>query len=118
MEAPAADDTDAFREAEVAVLRQIGPLSPQSTVRGQYAGYRDEPGVAADSNTETFVSTRLTIDSAAGRACRSTCVTGKSLAGTATEVVVEFKQPQRSLIPAERGTVTAANLSAVPARAR
>lgn len=73
MEAPFADDTDAFNAAEVAVLRQVAPLSPESTVRGQYAGYRDEPGVAADSNTETFVSTRLTVDSPAGRVCPSTC---------------------------------------------
>lgn len=73
MEAPAVDVTDAVREAEVAVLRQIEPLSPLSTVRGQYAGYRDEPGVAPDSNTETFVATRLTVDSPAGRACPSTC---------------------------------------------
>ncbi|MEU7948256.1 glucose-6-phosphate dehydrogenase [Micromonospora taraxaci] len=110
MEAPASDDTTAFREAEAAVLRQIAPLSPESTVRGQYAGYRDEPGVAADSNTETFVATRLTVDSPRWAGVPFYLRTGKSLPGTATEVVVEFKQPQRSLIPAERGTATAANL--------
>ena len=81
MEAPAADDAAAFREAEVAVLRQIEALSPQSTVRGQYAGYRDEPGVAADSNTETFVATRLTIDSPRWAGVPFYLRAGKSLAG-------------------------------------
>ncbi|TNH22035.1 glucose-6-phosphate dehydrogenase [Micromonospora orduensis] len=110
MDAPSADDTDAFREAEVAVLRQIEPLSPQSTVRGQYAGYRDEPGVAPDSNTETFVATRLIVDSPRWAGVPFYLRTGKSLPGTATEVVVEFKQPQRPLIPAEGGAAAPANL--------
>ncbi|WP_405432701.1 glucose-6-phosphate dehydrogenase [Micromonospora sp. NBC_00617] len=110
MDAPAGDDTDAFREAEVAVLRQIEPLSPQSTVRGQYVGYREEPGVAADSNTETFVATRLAVDSPRWAGVPFYLRTGKSLPGTATEVVVEFKRPQRSLIPAEGGAVAPANL--------
>ncbi|MET8233311.1 glucose-6-phosphate dehydrogenase [Micromonospora sp. NPDC005298] len=110
MDAPRADDTDAFREAEVAVLRQIEPLSPRSTVRGQYAGYRDEPGVAPDSNTETFVATRLTVDSPRWAGVPFYLRTGKSLPGTATEVVVEFKQPQRPLIPAEGGAAAPANL--------
>lgn len=110
MEAPVADDTDAFRAAEVAVLRQIEPLSPESTVRGQYAGYRDEPGVRPDSNTETFVATRLTVNSPRWAEVPFHLRTGKSLPGTATEVVVEFKQPQRSLIPAVGGAVAPPNL--------
>ncbi|MFF5055112.1 glucose-6-phosphate dehydrogenase [Micromonospora sp. NPDC000663] len=110
MDAPSADDTDAFREAEVAVLRQIAPLSPRSTVRGQYVGYRDEPGVAPDSNTETFVATRLTVDSPRWAGVPFYLRTGKSLPGTATEVLVEFKQPQRSLIRAEGGAGAPANL--------
>ncbi|MEV1012563.1 glucose-6-phosphate dehydrogenase [Micromonospora sp. NPDC049801] len=110
MDAPAGDDVDSFREAEAAVLRQVVPLSPESTVRGQYAGYRDEPGVAPDSNTETFVATRLTVDSPRWAGVPFYLRTGKSLPGTATEVVVEFKRPQRSLIPAEGGAEAPANL--------
>ncbi|SIM71935.1 glucose-6-phosphate dehydrogenase [Micromonospora cremea] len=110
MEPPVADTTDAFREAEVAVLRQIEPLSPESTVRGQYVGYRDEPGVRPDSNTETFVATRLTVNSRRWAGVPFYLRTGKSLPGTATEVVVEFKQPQRSLVRAEGGAAVTANL--------
>ncbi|MBQ0905915.1 glucose-6-phosphate dehydrogenase [Micromonospora sp. U21] len=110
MEPPVADTTDAFREAEVAVLRQIEPLSPESTVRGQYAGYRDEPGVRPDSNTETFVATRLTVNSRRWAGVPIYLRTGKSLPGTATEVVVEFKQPQRSLVRAEGGVRATPNL--------
>ncbi|MEH1168511.1 glucose-6-phosphate dehydrogenase [Micromonospora sp. CPCC 205539] len=110
MEAPTSDDADAFRESEVAVLRQITPLAPETTVRGQYAGYRDEPGVGPNSNTETFVATRLTVDSPRWAGVPFYLRSGKSLPGTATEVVVEFKRPTRSLIPAEGGAATTANL--------
>jgi len=63
MEPPIADDADAYRDEEVKVLRQIAPLQPRNTVRGQYVGYLDEEGVAASSTTETFVSSCLTIES-------------------------------------------------------
>ena len=81
MEPPIADDADAYRDEEVKVLRQIAPLQPRNTVRGQYVGSLDEEGVAASSTTETFVLTCLTIESwrwagvpfylRAGKTCRA-----------------------------------------------
>ncbi|GII57891.1 glucose-6-phosphate 1-dehydrogenase [Planotetraspora thailandica] len=110
MEPPAGSDPESFREAEVAVLRQVAPLSPDTTVRGQYAGYRDEPGVAPDSHVDTFVATRLTIDNPRWSGVPFFLRTGKLLPKNATEVVVEFKQPQQTLIPASGSVEPAANL--------
>ncbi|MEU8301240.1 glucose-6-phosphate dehydrogenase [Micromonospora sp. NPDC048909] len=110
MEPPTGAGDDAFREEEVRVLRQIEPLSPESTVRGQYAGYTDEPGVAPGSRTETFVATRLRVNSPRWAGVPFYLRTGKLMPGTATEVVVEFKTPQRDLVPAADGAGTQPNL--------
>ncbi|GAA2601207.1 glucose-6-phosphate dehydrogenase [Winogradskya consettensis] len=91
MEEPADDTQEAFQAAEAAVLRQAAALSPETTVRGQYEGYRDEPGVATGSQTETFVATRLTVDNERWAGVPFYLRTGKSMPVTSTEVVVEFK---------------------------
>ena len=70
MEPPASDSSDASRNEKVKVLEAIRPLEPGDVVRGQYAGYREEPGVAADSMVETYAALRLDIESPRWRACR------------------------------------------------
>ncbi|GAB2459568.1 glucose-6-phosphate dehydrogenase [Jatrophihabitans fulvus] len=97
MEPPIADDADAYRDEEVRVLRQIEPLDPARTVRGQYVGYLDEGGVDPDSTTETFVSTTLTIDSWRWAGVPFHLRAGKCMPGTATEAVVELRRPPRLL---------------------
>ncbi|MDH5238351.1 MAG: glucose-6-phosphate dehydrogenase (NADP(+)), partial [Acidimicrobiia bacterium] len=62
MEPPVSDDPDALRDEKVKVLRAMRPVDPADVVRGQYRGYRDEDGVAADSDTETFAALSLKID--------------------------------------------------------
>src|SRR5918993_1019779 len=54
---------DALRDEKVKVLKSIRPIDPDHLVRGQYAGYRDEPGVEPDSDTETYAALRLDLDS-------------------------------------------------------
>ncbi|WP_305785549.1 glucose-6-phosphate dehydrogenase [Symbioplanes lichenis] len=98
MEPPASPE--GFREAEVAVLERTAPMDPATTVLGQYAGYRDEPGVAEGSRTETYVATTLAIDTPRWAGVPFHLRTGKLLPATATEVVVEFKPPSHSLVPA------------------
>lgn len=110
MEPPVAGDPDSFRDAEAAVLARMAPLSPDTTVRGQYEGYRDETGVPAGSTTETFVATTVTIDNERWAGVPFHLRTGKSLPKTATEVVVEFRQPQHRLIPAADDAAPVANL--------
>ena len=63
MEPPASADTDALRDETIKVLKAIRALDPADVIRGQYQGYRDEPGVAPHSSTETFVAMKIHIDS-------------------------------------------------------
>jgi glucose-6-phosphate 1-dehydrogenase len=110
MEPPTAPDEEAFRAEEATLLRRIEPLTPKSTVRGQYVGYSDEPGVAQDSNTETFVATRLSVNSPRWAGVPFYLRAGKFMLITAADVVVAFKQPQHALIPATGGTETEPDL--------
>ena len=59
---PTHHDGDAMRDEQVRVLRGVRPPTPRDLVRGQFTGYRDEPGVAADSSVETFAALRLHVD--------------------------------------------------------
>jgi glucose-6-phosphate 1-dehydrogenase len=110
MEPPIADDADAYRDEEVKVLRQIRPLDPASTVRGQYVGYLDEEGVTPHSTTETFVSTQMTIESWRWAGVPFWLRTGKHMPGTATEAVVELRRPPRLLFAGHEATIPDANL--------
>ena len=63
MEPPVSPDADALRDEKAKVFQAMRPLGPKSVVRGQYEGYLDEHGVAADSSVETFIACRFEIDS-------------------------------------------------------
>lgn len=110
MEPPIADDADAYRDEEVKVLRQIAPLQPRNTVRGQYVGYLDEEGVAASSTTETFVLTCLTIESWRWAGGPLYPLPGKNMPGSATEAVVELRRPPRLLFAGQDADVPSTNL--------
>lgn len=93
MEPPDLDDEEGIRDEQVKVFRRIRPLTPDGLVRGQFRGYRAEPGVAADSTVETFAAVRLYIDSWRWEGVPFLIRAGKSLAATATEVMVSFRRP-------------------------
>jgi glucose-6-phosphate 1-dehydrogenase len=93
MEPPIAADVRALRDEKVKVLRAVRALEPGDLVRGQFTGYRDEEGVAGDSDVETYVALRLSIDSWRWAGVPFYIRTGKHLPVTATEVLIEFKQP-------------------------
>ncbi|MFO7589237.1 MAG: glucose-6-phosphate dehydrogenase [Gemmatimonadota bacterium] len=95
MDAPVDTGARALRSEKVKVLSAMAPLDPDAIVRGQFAGYRDEAGVAADSDVETFVALRAGIDSWRWAGVPFYIRAGKRLATTATEVLVEFKRPPR-----------------------
>ncbi|MGH2459830.1 MAG: glucose-6-phosphate dehydrogenase [Chloroflexota bacterium] len=97
MDAPAGDDHEALRDEKVRILKAMRPLDPASVVRGQFRGYRDEPGVAADSTVETFVAVRLQVDTWRWAGVPIYIRAGKCLPVTATEVLVELKRPPRAL---------------------
>jgi glucose-6-phosphate 1-dehydrogenase len=93
MEPPAGSDSESIRDEKVKVLKSIQPLDPEHVVRGQFRGYRKEPGVATDSDTETFAALRLEINSWRWKGVPFLLRAGKSMAVTCTEVLVRFRQP-------------------------
>lgn len=97
MEPPISESPDALRDERVKALRAIVTPSADDVVRGQYAGYRDEPGVTPDSDTETFTAMRLEVDSWRWAGVPWIIRAGKGLASTVTEAVVEFARPPRPL---------------------
>jgi glucose-6-phosphate 1-dehydrogenase len=100
MEPPVGVDAEALRDEQVKVLKATEPLEPSGVVRGQYRGYRETEGVAPDSDVETFAAVRLGIESWRWAGVPFYLRAGKSMATTATEVVVEFRQPPRLLFAA------------------
>src|SRR5690606_8581929 len=97
MEPPAGADAHFLQDEKAKVLSAMKPIDPANLVRGQYVGYREEPGVAADSSTETFAAARLEIDSWRWAGVPWYVRVGKALAAAATEAVVEFHSPPRML---------------------
>jgi len=93
MEPPVNHYPDSVRDEKVKVFRAIPPLSPRDLVRGQYAGYRQEKGVAPDSMVETYAALRLQIDSWRWEGVPFFIRAGKHLAVTCTEVLVTLKRP-------------------------
>jgi glucose-6-phosphate 1-dehydrogenase len=93
MEPPVGQGSEALRDEKIKVFRAIRALDKDDIVRGQYAGYRDEPGVAADSTVETFAAARLSIDSWRWDGVPFYLRAGKQLELRATEVFVKLKRP-------------------------
>jgi glucose-6-phosphate 1-dehydrogenase len=97
MDPPSANAPDAARAERARLLEAVRPLDRASVVRGQFRGYRDEPGVAPDSGVETYVAARLAIDTWRWAGVPFLVRAGKRLPVTATEVVVEFRRPPLEL---------------------
>jgi len=91
-EPPPGVDPDLMRDERVKVLRGIAPLRSEDIVRGQFRGYREEPGVRTGSTTETFAALRLSINSWRWKDVPFYIRAGKRLAATATEVIVKLRQ--------------------------
>jgi glucose-6-phosphate 1-dehydrogenase len=93
MEPPVGADSESMRDEKVKVLKAIPPLDASNVVRGQFRGYRDEKGVAPDSQVETFVALRLEVNSWRWQGVPFYIRAGKSLPATCTEVVVRLRRP-------------------------
>lgn len=98
MEPPVRSDSDSIRDEKVKVLRAIEPIEEKDLVRGQFRGYRDENGVARDSQTETFAALKLEINSWRWKGVPFYIRAGKNLPVTCTEIVARFHKPP-SLLP-------------------
>jgi len=99
MDPPATADDEALRDAKVRLFRSMLPFRDKDVVRGRFTGFLDEPGVAADSTTETFAAMRLRIDSWRWAGVPFFIRVGKHLPVTATEVTVEMHRPPQRLFP-------------------
>jgi glucose-6-phosphate 1-dehydrogenase len=111
MEPPVSYDANAVRDEKAKVLRSIRPIRPNQTneltVRGQYGpgaiggkdvlGYRQEDGVDANSNVETYVALKLVIDNWRWADVPIYLRHGKRLPRQATEVAITFKAPPLGL---------------------
>jgi glucose-6-phosphate 1-dehydrogenase len=97
MEPPAGRDFGAVHNEKAKVFTAMRSLKPNDLVRGQYAGYRKDSGVAKNSDVETYCAVKLSIDSWRWQGVPWYLRSGKYLPATATEVLVELKPPPQRL---------------------
>jgi glucose-6-phosphate 1-dehydrogenase len=93
MEPPVRSDGESLRDEKVKVLKAIPPIEEKNLVRGQFRGYRDEVGVAKDSQTETFAALHLEINSWRWKGVPFFIRAGKCLPVTCTEILAKFRKP-------------------------
>jgi glucose-6-phosphate 1-dehydrogenase len=105
MDAPIGEDPEAMQNEKLRLFRAIRPIDPDNIVRGQFKGYRDEKGVAADSQVETFAALRLEIDTWRWAGVPFYLRAGKCLPITATEVIVNLKAPPLPIFGAHQGRI-------------
>ena len=103
MEPPPSLEPRALVEEKSKVFRSVLPLDPDEVVRGQYEGYRDEPGVAPDSEVETFVAAQVRVDNWRWAGVPFFVRTGKAMAEGARVVSIAFREPPKSMFPDEAG---------------
>ncbi|MCU1360907.1 MAG: zwf [Ilumatobacteraceae bacterium] len=110
MEPPVGPESSYLQDEKAKVFAAMKPIDPAKVIRGQYVGYRDEPGVASDSQVDTFAAARIEIESWrwAGVPWYVRC--GKALAKASTEVVVEFSEPPSLLFDEAGGPRPQRNL--------
>jgi glucose-6-phosphate 1-dehydrogenase len=103
MEPPASFDADVLRNETAKVLSAIRPITPDNlardTVRAQYRGYREEEGVAPNSETATYAAIRLCIDNWRWQGVPFYLRSGKALGDKTSEIVLRFRRPPSALLP-------------------
>ena len=103
MEPPTALEPRAISEEKNKVFRSMLPIEPTQVVRGQYLGYRNEPGVAQESETETFIALKCEIDNWRWAGVPFFLRTGKRLAEGARIISIAFREPPKSMFPPGSG---------------
>jgi glucose-6-phosphate 1-dehydrogenase len=97
MEAPIAHDPESARDEKAHIFKAMRPLDPACVVRGQFRGYRQEDGVAPDSQVETFAAVKLYLDTWRWAGVPFYIRAGKNLPVTCTEVLVQLKEPPHTV---------------------
>jgi len=107
MEPPTALEPTSISEEKNKVFRSLLPVLPSYVVRGQYGGYRQEEGVARDSDTETFIAVHCELDNWRWAGVPFYLRTGKQMAEGMRIISIAFKEPPRSMFPADSGVGSA-----------
>jgi glucose-6-phosphate 1-dehydrogenase len=97
MEPLHASDPQLIADAATAAMQSMAPIDPSRAVRGQFEGYRNEPGVAPDSTVETFAALALSFDVDRWRGVPFYLRAGKCLPVTCTEVLVRLKSSSHAV---------------------
>ena len=103
MEPPTALEPSSITEEKNKVFRSMLPIVPSDVVRGQYIGYRHEKGVSPDSETETFIALKCSIDNWRWAGVPFYLRTGKRLAEGQRIISIAFREPPKSMFPADSG---------------
>jgi glucose-6-phosphate 1-dehydrogenase len=103
MEPPTALEPAPISEEKNKVFRSMLPIQPADVVRGQYTGYRQEPGVNPESETETFIALKCSIDNWRWAGVPFFLRTGKRLAEGQRIISLAFREPPKSMFPANSG---------------
>src|ERR1700734_852112 len=103
MEPPTALEPSPISEEKNKVFRSMLPIKPEDVGRGQYTGYRTEPGIAPDSDTETFIALKCSIDNWRWAGVPFFLRTGKRLAEGQRIISIAFREPPKSMFPAGSG---------------
>jgi glucose-6-phosphate 1-dehydrogenase len=103
MEPPTALEPSPISEEKNKVFRSMLPIQPTDVVRGQYTGYRSEEGVNAESETETFIALKCSIDNWRWAGVPFYLRTGKRLAEGQRIISIAFREPPKSMFPAGSG---------------
>ncbi|MGC8522577.1 MAG: glucose-6-phosphate dehydrogenase [Steroidobacteraceae bacterium] len=103
MEPPTALEPDAISEEKNKVFRSMLPIRPADVVRGQFNGYREEEGVSPESDTETFIALKCTIDNWRWAGVPFYLRTGKRLAEGKRIISIAFREPPKSMFPLDSG---------------
>ena len=103
MEPPTALEPQPISEEKNKVFRSMLPILPADVVRGQYSGYRDEPGVDPQSETETFIALKCFIDNWRWAGVPFFLRTGKKLAEGQRIISIAFREPPKSMFPPGSG---------------
>jgi glucose-6-phosphate 1-dehydrogenase len=106
MEPPTALEPRAISEEKNKVFRSMLPVLPSEVVRGQYVGYRDEKGVASDSETETFIALKVGIDNWRWAGVPFYLRTGKRMAESMRIVSIAYREAPRTMFPPGSGVGT------------
>ncbi len=103
MEPPTALEPRSISEEKNKVFRSLLPVDPHDVVRGQYAGYRSEEGVARDSDTETFIALKCGIDNWRWAGVPFYLRTGKRMAEGQRIISIAFKEAPKTMFPPGSG---------------